>query len=288
MKVDQLARKQVEVGQQLGNAQLQGGGGGYEAPASGSLYAGLGLEEFLDYGGLNISQSAIVNAMPGDVGQQVVAYQQQFAQPLVAITPAQDKGIARAGIKQGVREVTLAKDQAGKLGLAVQHIDKGVFVSFVWKDSAAALGGLRFGDQILQINGQTVAGWDNSKTLKFLKKADAQQVSFAVRDRPFARIITVVKDHQNQLGFLFKKGAINAIVKDSSAARNGLLIHHHIVEVNGQNVIGLKDEEMLRVMKEADRSVTLTIMPSFVYDHLVKHIGYSTLKKYMDHSIPEF
>ena len=31
-------------------------------------------------------------------------------------------------------------------------------------------------------------------------------------------------------------------VKDSSAARNGLLINHQLVEVNGQNVVGLKDE----------------------------------------------
>jgi len=29
-------------------------------------------------------------------------------------------------------------------------------------------------------------------------------------------------------------------VKDSSAARNGLLIDHHMVEVNGQNVVGMK------------------------------------------------
>jgi syntenin-1 len=90
----------------------------------------------------------------------------------------------------------------------VQHIDKGVFVSFVWKDSAAALAGLRFGDQILQIDGESVAGWDNSKTLKFLSKANPAKVTFAVRDRPFARVVTVVKDHQNQIGFLFKKGEV--------------------------------------------------------------------------------
>lgn len=43
-----------------------------------------------------------------------------------------------------------------------------------------------------------------------------------------------------QLGFLFKKGKITAIVKDSSAARNGLLTDHQICEINGQNIIGLK------------------------------------------------
>ena len=120
MKVDQLARKQVEVAQTLHQAQNQltyaPAPGAAAAPAAGSLYSGLGLEEFLDYGGLNISEQAIMQAMPADVGQQVIQYQQQFTQPIASITPVQDKNIARATIKQGVREVVLAKDQSGKLG----------------------------------------------------------------------------------------------------------------------------------------------------------------------------
>ena len=62
-------------------------------------------------------------------------------------------------------------------------IYQGVFVAFVQAGLPAALAGLRFGDQILQINGQTVAGWDNDKVHKFLKKADAQRIEMAVRDR---------------------------------------------------------------------------------------------------------
>ena len=60
---------------------------------------------------------------------------------------------------------------------------QGVFVSFVHTATPAALAGLRFGDQILQINGQTVAGWDTDKATKVLKDAPAQRISFAVRDR---------------------------------------------------------------------------------------------------------
>ncbi len=78
------------------------------------------------------------------MGQQVLQYHAEHgvvplpglaaaAAPLVAVTPAGDKGLAVAQIKQGVRLVTLAKDGAGKLGVAVQAIDKGLFVAFVWK-----------------------------------------------------------------------------------------------------------------------------------------------------------
>ena len=60
---------------------------------------------------------------------------------------------------------------------------QGVFVAFVHKESPAALAGLRFGDQILQINGETVAGWDTDKAMKFLHKAPAEQIKMAIRDR---------------------------------------------------------------------------------------------------------
>lgn len=58
--------------------------------------------------------------------------------------------------------------------------------------------------------------------------------------RPLERAVTLHKDMNGQLGFIFKKGRITSIVKDSSAARNGLLTDHQICEINGQNVIGLK------------------------------------------------
>ena len=59
-------------------------------------------------------------------------------------------------------------------------------------------------------------------------------------NRPFERTITLQKDSAGTVGFVFKENKITAIVKDSSAARNGVLIDHHMVEVNGQNVIGMK------------------------------------------------
>ena len=51
---------------------------------------------------------------------------------------------------------------------------------------------------------------------------------------------------------------------------NGILIDHHITEVNGQNMIGLKDKDMAQVFADSPRTVTITIMPSFIYDHMMK------------------
>lgn len=99
------------------------------------------------------------------------------------VTGANNVAVRRAEIKQGVRQVVLCKDGSGKIGLRVRAINKGVFVQYVHANSPAALGGLRFGDQILQIDGETLAGYSSDKVMKILKNASAQRVEFAVRDR---------------------------------------------------------------------------------------------------------
>jgi len=92
------------------------------------------------------------------------------------------------------RLVILCKDGDGKVGLRVKSIDKGVFVALVTKGSPAAMGGLRFGDQILQINGENIAGFDEQKVHKIFKKAGVNNICLAVRDRPFERTLTLHKD----------------------------------------------------------------------------------------------
>ena len=60
-------------------------------------------------------------------------------------------------------QVVLCKDADGKVGIRVKAVNKGVFVCLVARNSPAAMGGLRFGDQILQINGNNVAGFGENK-----------------------------------------------------------------------------------------------------------------------------
>ena len=130
--------------------------------------------------------------------------------------------------------------------------------------------GLRFGDQILQINGQNVAGFDTNKVHDIIKKASVNDIHLVVRDRPFERVITLHKDSAGHVGFTFKNGKINAIVKDSSAARNGLLTDHNFLEINGQNVVGMDDKSIRKIMESGGDIITLTIMPSFVFEHMMK------------------
>lgn len=148
---------------------------------------------------------------------------------MVAPLSGSSVGLARANVTHGIRQVTLCKGQQDKVGMRVAAISKGIFVVFVQANSPAAMVGLRFGDQILEINGESVAGYSMDKVHSLIKKAPVNGINLVVRDRPFERTITLHKDSTGSVGFVFKNGRINNIVKDSSAARNGLLIDHNLL-----------------------------------------------------------
>lgn len=205
---------------------------------------------------------------------------------MVAPLSSQSQGLVKAQVTHGVREVILCKDAENKVGLRVREINKGIFIALVVENSPAALVGLRFGDQILQLNGINVAGFTMDKVHELIKKSPVNGIKIAVRDRPFERTITLHKDSTGGLGFQYKNGKIVALVKDSSAAKNGVLTDHQMLEVDGQNVVGLKDKQIKEIIKKAGNVVTVTVIPSFIYDHMVKKMSGSLLKDLMDHSIP--
>merc|ERR1719427_451768 len=149
------------------------------------------------------------------------------------------------------------------------------------------MGGLKFGDQILQINNETVAGYTAEKVHSIFKKAGVNNIVLAVRDRPFERTLTLHKDSTGHIGFQFKEGKITAIVVDSSAAKNGLLIEHNLLEINGQNVVGIRDKEVGAVIEEGGSVITVTVIPTPIYNHIMKNMSNSLIKKMMDHSVPE-
>ncbi|XP_051835462.1 syntenin-2 [Antechinus flavipes] len=245
------------------------------------------LAELGSYMGLSLSSQEVqqnLSLTPASDNQVVTPTVQG---QMVAPVTGNNVGARRAEIRPGVREIHLCKDEKGKTGLRLQAIDKGLFVQLVQANTPASLVGLRFGDQILQIDGRDCAGWSADKAHKVVKKASAEKIVMVVRDRPFQRTVTLHKDSSGFVGFVMKKGKIVSIVKGSSAAQNGLLTNHYICEVNGQNVIGLKDKETTEILATAGNVITLTIIPTVIYEHMIKKLSSTLLHTSMDHSIPD-
>ncbi|XP_027723941.1 syntenin-2-like [Vombatus ursinus] len=245
------------------------------------------LAELESYMGLSLSSQEVqenLSLTPGSDNQVATPTAQGR---MVAPVTGNNLGIRRAEIKPGVREIHLCKDEKGKTGLRLQAIDKGLFVQLVQANTPASLVGLRFGDQILQINGKDCVGWSAVKAHKVVKKASAEKIVMIVRDRPFQRTVTLHKDSNGFVGFMLKKGKIISIVQGSSAAQNGLLTNHCICEVNGQNVIGLKNKEIMDILATAGNVITLTIIPTVIYEHMIKKLSSTLLHNSMDRSIPD-
>uniref|UniRef100_A0A2K6DEU0 PDZ domain-containing protein n=1 Tax=Macaca nemestrina TaxID=9545 RepID=A0A2K6DEU0_MACNE len=175
---------------------------------------------------------------------------------MVAPVTGNDVGIHRAEIKQRICEVILCKDQNGKIGLRLKSIDNSIFVQLVQTNFPASL-------VVLQINSE-----NSHKVFK-------QKITMTIRDRPFERTITMHKDSTAH------------VVKDRSAARNGLLTEHKICEINGQNVIGLKDSQIADILSTSGTVVTITIILAFIFEHIIKRMALSIMKSLMDHTIPE-
>lgn len=77
-------------------------------------------------------------------------------------------------------------------------------------------------------------------------------------------------------------------MKDSSAARNGLLTDHQILEVNGQNVVGLPDKKIVDYVKNSENTLTLTVMPSILFDKMMEKMASSLVRKLMDHTLFDY
>lgn len=71
----------------------------------------------------------------------------------------------------------------GQIGLKLSKFNQGIFVSVVIQDSPAAKVGLRFGDQILQINDTFTTGMSVDSVNKIFRECSINNINVIVRDR---------------------------------------------------------------------------------------------------------
>lgn len=270
MKVDHMVKAQV-AHHQTAHQGFQPIAPMPSAPTS-HVYPALG-----EYMGLELSSDVIALNMP-EYQLQTVQSAGAAQNNLIAPVSSQSLTLAKATVTNAIRQVVLCKDKDGKCGLRLHSVNNGVFVCYVSANSPAALAGLRFGDQILEINNIALAGMTMDQCHGLLRKASNNGITMSVRDRPFERTVTLHKDSVGHVGFHFKDGKIVGLVKDSSAARNGLLTDHQLLEINTINVVGMKDKEISKVIDASPSVVNITIIPTYLYQHMISKMSTSLFK----------
>lgn len=190
----------------------------------------------------------------------------------------------------GLRNLILIKDTTDlTLGIGIVNIDTAYYVSFIKHNSPASRSQIRFGDQLIRINSLELAGISGKQVIKYINSLpNNQPISIIVRDRPLLNIFHLMKDNQNQLGVIIKNGYITKLIQNSSASRNGVPINHRIIEINGQNIIGLSNNDIIQIIKDAPTDVSISIMRTKIYEQLIKGVKSKLIKNEMDHSIMSF
>lgn len=106
-----------------------------QSPVGSTLYPGL-----YDFMGLELTDEMItLNVIENSQSNQVATM--ATSSGMIAPLSNQTAAFKRSQLTHGIREVILCRGSDQKIGLAVKDIDKGVFITFVGKNSPAALVG---------------------------------------------------------------------------------------------------------------------------------------------------
>lgn len=183
----------------------------------------------------------------------------------------------------GIKEIIIVKSQCTSIGIGIVCIDNCQFVSYIENKSVASNTPLRVGDQIIRINSLETAGLNEKQLLSYISKLGVT-INLLVRDRPLHKVFELYKDDANKLGIGFKNGIITHLEINSSAAKNGIPTGHKIVEINSQNVIGLSDPEIVKILADSNIQVYIGLIKYRDYKELIKGLNKNKLNS-MDHSI---
>ena len=189
--------------------------------------------------------------------------------------------------KKGVSEVVLVKEMYHRThGFSIINVDGAYYIGMIEKNSPASVAQLRFGDQIVRINSLELTGMPTKTVMSRIKYfTSAQTINLIVRDRPLHRVFNMVKNSEGYLGFGLSNGVIVRVSANGSAARNGVPHSHKLVEINSQNVLGLTDPELIMILNQSARSVSIGIIPYGFYNRLVKGLSNKQLRNDMCHDV---
>uniref|UniRef100_A0A1Y9IVH7 PDZ domain-containing protein n=1 Tax=Anopheles minimus TaxID=112268 RepID=A0A1Y9IVH7_9DIPT len=181
--------------------------------------------------------------------------------------------IARFPAANGIRELLIRKGDGGKIGVTGRRIHEGrLLICAVARRSPAYMAGLRYGDEILCLENETLAGMELNLVRDLVRKNLRNSIKLRTKDKPGERYVTIAKDVQKGFGFRFMNGEITFVRPNTAAERRGLERRLQIIEVNEEVVVGMQDEDIEAIIYANDDVVTLCVVPVKVYRQLFSQL----------------
>lgn len=138
----------------------------------------------------------------------------------------------------------------------------------MFEGSPADHGGIKLGNQILQINGNDLAVTSKSELRDLLHQAE--KVVVVVQDHPSASSFRLRKDDDGLIGLNMQGNKIIGVMKGTHAAKSGVLAEHHLLDVEDTSVTGLYDSDVGLLLKEAAEIFTIKVIPSVIYNRMIQ------------------
>uniref|UniRef100_A0A1I8JUN7 PDZ domain-containing protein n=1 Tax=Anopheles funestus TaxID=62324 RepID=A0A1I8JUN7_ANOFN len=177
--------------------------------------------------------------------------------------------IARFPAANGIRELLIRKGEGGKIGVTGRRLHEGkVFICAVTRRSPAYMAGLRYGDEILCLENESLVGLELDRVRDLVRKNLRNSLKLRTKDKPAERYVTISRDVQKGFGFRFMNGEITFVRPNTMAERRGLERRLQIIEVNEEVVVGMQDEDIEAIINAVGDVVTLCVVPVKVYRQL--------------------
>eukprot|EP01134_Creolimax_fragrantissima_P000190 CFRG0190T1 len=169
--------------------------------------------------------------------------------------------------KQGPKE---------RYGLVVFRTSNTLFVLCAYEDTLASAVGLRFGDEILAVNGKTSVDMTGAMAAK--EMLSSTTCTLKVRPQPLAVENRIKRARcKAQMGIKLEDNRIERVRKDHLAAKAGLKTGNVIITVDRMNCIGETKETVYQMLQGG--GIVETMAPE-VYHSLTRKFNTDTILRH--------
>ncbi|CAK9297533.1 unnamed protein product [Gordionus sp. m RMFG-2023] len=171
------------------------------------------------------------------------------------------------------KEVVIPKSKGEILGLVIVESGWGsiiptVTIANLMSGSPATRGKrLNVGDRIISVNGFSLVGLPLEACQARIKGCHKESI-VRLKVIPCSPVVQVkIKrpDSKFQLGFSVQNGTICSLLRGGIAERGGIRVGHRIIEINGESVVAIPHDQIVKILSTSIGEIEMKTMPTSIF-----------------------